>query len=114
MPKALITGITGQDGRYLAEFLRGRGYDIAGLVTGQNNPRSAVITEELPFVELVGRNLQDFSSPFSARRLSPWHGRRGRAAGDRCLRRRRGFPSEESRQARRTDAERAGNRGRKP
>jgi GDPmannose 4,6-dehydratase len=32
MPRALITGITGQDGSYLTELLQGRGYDIVGLV----------------------------------------------------------------------------------
>ena len=32
MPKALITGITGQDGSYLAEFLLGQGYDVVGMV----------------------------------------------------------------------------------
>jgi GDPmannose 4,6-dehydratase len=31
MPKALITGITGQDGSYLAEFLSSKGYEIHGL-----------------------------------------------------------------------------------
>jgi hypothetical protein len=31
MPKALITGITGQDGSYLAEFLKAKGYEIHGL-----------------------------------------------------------------------------------
>jgi GDPmannose 4,6-dehydratase len=31
MPKALITGITGQDGSYLAEFLLGKGYEVHGL-----------------------------------------------------------------------------------
>ena len=30
--KALITGITGQDGSYLAEFLLGKGYDVHGVV----------------------------------------------------------------------------------
>jgi len=30
--KALITGITGQDGSYLAEFLLGKGYDVYGLI----------------------------------------------------------------------------------
>jgi len=30
--KALITGITGQDGAYLAEFLLGKGYDVHGMV----------------------------------------------------------------------------------
>ena len=31
MPKALITGITGQDGSYLAEFLLEKGYDVIGM-----------------------------------------------------------------------------------
>ena len=30
--KALITGITGQDGSYLAEFLISRGYEVHGLI----------------------------------------------------------------------------------
>ncbi|MDR7555996.1 MAG: GDP-mannose 4,6-dehydratase [Armatimonadota bacterium] len=32
MPKALITGITGQDGSYLAEFLLARGYEVHGVI----------------------------------------------------------------------------------
>ena len=32
MPKALITGITGQDGSYLAEFLLARGYEVVGML----------------------------------------------------------------------------------
>jgi len=32
MPKALITGITGQDGSYLAEFLLEKGYQVIGMV----------------------------------------------------------------------------------
>lgn len=32
MPKAMITGITGQDGSYLAEFLLERGYEVIGMV----------------------------------------------------------------------------------
>ncbi len=32
MPKALITGITGQDGSYLAEFLFEQGYEVLGMV----------------------------------------------------------------------------------
>ena len=32
MKKALITGITGQDGSYLAELLRSKGYEVHGLV----------------------------------------------------------------------------------
>ena len=32
MKKALITGITGQDGSYLAEFLLEKGYDVHGVI----------------------------------------------------------------------------------
>jgi GDPmannose 4,6-dehydratase len=32
MKKALITGITGQDGSYLAELLLGKGYEVHGLI----------------------------------------------------------------------------------
>ena len=32
MKKALITGITGQDGSYLAEFLLSKGYEVHGIV----------------------------------------------------------------------------------
>lgn len=32
MKKALITGITGQDGSFLAEFLLGKGYDVHGTI----------------------------------------------------------------------------------
>jgi len=36
---ALITGITGQDGAYLSEFLLGKGYRVIGLVRSYLNPR---------------------------------------------------------------------------
>ena len=42
MKKALITGITGQDGSYLAEYLLARGYEVHGLV------RPNASTEEAP------------------------------------------------------------------
>jgi GDPmannose 4,6-dehydratase len=59
--RALITGITGQDGRYLAELLHGHGYRVFGLIRGQANPRAELIRDELPFVELVDGDLQDLS-----------------------------------------------------
>ena len=37
--RALITGITGQDGRHLSQFLTAKGYQVFGLVRGQNNPK---------------------------------------------------------------------------
>ena len=66
MARALITGITGQDGRYLAELLHTKGYEVFGLLKGQNNPRSDVLQVELPFVEVVSADLQDLSSLIAA------------------------------------------------
>jgi GDPmannose 4,6-dehydratase len=62
VPRALITGITGQDGQYLAELLHSKNYEVFGLVKGQNNPRIDLIQTEFPFVELVSADLQDLSS----------------------------------------------------
>ena len=53
MPRAFITGITGQDGQHLAEFLHGKGYEVFGMVKGQNNPRAHQLRDEFPYVELV-------------------------------------------------------------
>src|SRR3954447_24229409 len=64
--RALITGITGQDGRYLAEFLHDLGYNVFGLTTGQANPKAEMLREELPFVELISGDLQDFASLIAA------------------------------------------------
>jgi len=62
MPRALITGITGQDGQFLAEFLHAKGYQVFGLIKGQNNPRGERVQDELPYVELVPGDLQDLPS----------------------------------------------------
>ncbi|MBJ7397361.1 MAG: GDP-mannose 4,6-dehydratase [Ilumatobacteraceae bacterium] len=70
MARALITGITGQDGRHLAEFLHGKGYEVFGLVKGQNNPKAESIRDEFPFVQLVPGDLADFSSLVSALEMS--------------------------------------------
>ena len=66
MPKAFITGITGQDGQHLAEFLHTKGYEVFGLVKGQSNPRIASVLEEMPFIEAVPGDLADLPSLVSA------------------------------------------------
>src|SRR4051812_40266012 len=51
--RALITGVTGQDGSYLAEFLLGRGYDVIGMVRRSstvNFERIAHIQDRLTLV----------------------------------------------------------------
>ena len=72
MPRAFITGITGQDGQHLAEFLHEQGYDVYGMVKGQNNPKAAAVVEEMPFVELVAGDLADLPSLVAA---SSWSSR---------------------------------------
>ncbi|MCW2600297.1 MAG: GDP-mannose 4,6-dehydratase [Frankiales bacterium] len=62
MTSALITGITGQDGLYLAELLLAKGYDVYGLVRGQNNPKFELVRETLPDVKLLTGDLTDLSS----------------------------------------------------
>jgi len=66
MPKAFVTGITGQDGQHLAEFLHGQGYDVLGMVKGQNNPRAQQLADEFPYVELVSGDLADLPSLVAA------------------------------------------------
>lgn len=70
MPRAFITGITGQDGHHLAEFLHGQGYDVYGMVKGQNNPRATKLQEEMPFVELVPGDLADLPSLVAALQIA--------------------------------------------
>lgn len=66
MPRAFITGITGQDGQHLAEFLHAKGYEVFGMLKGQNNPRALQIRDEFPYVELVPGDLADLTSLVSA------------------------------------------------
>jgi GDPmannose 4,6-dehydratase len=65
MPRALITGLTGQDGSYLAEFLLDRGYEVIGLRrrTSQSNLDRI---RHLPDVPLEDGDLLDQSSLIGA------------------------------------------------
>ena len=54
--------MTGQDGMYLAELLHDKGYDVFGLVAGQNNPRVEKLQVTHPYVELISGNLLDLVS----------------------------------------------------
>ena len=70
MPKALITGITGQDGHHLTKFLLEKGYKIFGLVNGQRNFNEISFVEKFPEVQLIRGDLADFSSLISVMKLS--------------------------------------------
>jgi GDPmannose 4,6-dehydratase len=62
MPRAFITGITGQDGSYLSEHLLANGYEVYGLIRGQNNPKRQHIERTLPDVHIVEGDLLDQAS----------------------------------------------------
>ncbi len=70
MPRAFITGITGQDGQHLATFLHEQGYDVYGMVKGQSNPRIQAVVEEMPFIETVPGDLADLTSLVAALELA--------------------------------------------
>ncbi len=61
MPTALITGVTGQDGLYLSELLLSKGYDVYGLVRGQNNPKVEIV-QRVPGLRLLFGDLSDLPS----------------------------------------------------
>lgn len=67
MPKhALITGITGQDGSYLAEFLLQKGYAVYGLVRRSSTINFERIAHLQDRVELIPGDLLDQSSLLAA------------------------------------------------
>jgi GDPmannose 4,6-dehydratase len=59
MLRALITGCTGQDGSYLAEHLHKAGYEVWGLIRGQDNPRREWLEQLVPGIVLVPGDLID-------------------------------------------------------
>lgn len=68
--RALITGVTGQDGGHLAELLGREGYSVFGLVRGQRNPKRDAVEEEFPEVELIEGDLTDPTSLVRAVEIS--------------------------------------------
>jgi GDPmannose 4,6-dehydratase len=59
MPKALITGITGQDGSYLAEHLLAKGYEVIGVVRRTSHHSYERIDHLIPRVRIVAADLLD-------------------------------------------------------
>lgn len=62
MKSALITGITGQDGSYLAELLLDKGYEVYGLVRRLSTPNTSRIANIADKVVLLEGDLTDQSS----------------------------------------------------
>jgi len=68
LKKALITGITGQDGSYLAELLLGKGYEVHGVVrrVAIEDPKHRMwrLTGILDRLELHAASLESYPSLF--------------------------------------------------
>ena len=73
MRRALITGVTGQDGQHLAQLLHEKGYQVFGVVKGQNNPKLEMMRDEFPFVEIVPGDLADLPSLVKALEVAQPH-----------------------------------------
>jgi GDPmannose 4,6-dehydratase len=59
MPRALITGVTGQDGSYLAELLLAKGYEVVGMVRRTSHHSYERIEHLLDRIEIVAADLLD-------------------------------------------------------
>jgi GDPmannose 4,6-dehydratase len=59
MPKALITGVTGQDGSYLAELLLAKGYQVVGMVRRTSHHSFERLEHLLDRIEIVAADLLD-------------------------------------------------------
>ena len=59
MPRALITGITGQDGSYLAELLLDKGYDVVGMVRRSSTVNYERIAHIQGAIQFVNGDLLD-------------------------------------------------------
>jgi GDPmannose 4,6-dehydratase len=62
MKRALITGITGQDGPYLAEFLLSKGYEVSGTVRRLSTPNMENIKDIVDKIKLFSADLLDQGS----------------------------------------------------
>ena len=62
MKKALITGITGQDGHHLTKLLLSKGYQVHGVINGQRNSRLEEFKALFPEAILHNGDLTDLSS----------------------------------------------------
>jgi GDPmannose 4,6-dehydratase len=59
VPRALITGVTGQDGSYLAELLLSKGYEVVGVVRRTSHHSYERIEHLLDRIEVVAADLLD-------------------------------------------------------
>ena len=62
--KAIVTGITGQDGSYLAEFLLGKGYEVHGTCRSSSSPRYGHVAHLMDHIQLHQTDLTDEAALF--------------------------------------------------
>jgi len=62
MPTAIVTGVTGQDGSYLADFLLARGYQVVGMVRRSSTVTFGRIEHIQDDIEIIQGDLHDQSS----------------------------------------------------
>ena len=67
--RAFITGITGQDGSYLAELLLGKGYEVAGMVRRSSTVNFERISHLMDQIEFISGDLLDQLSIVEALKL---------------------------------------------
>ena len=72
--KALITGITGQDGSYLAEFLLTKGYEVCGMIRRSSSFNTGRIDH-------LYQDPHERGARLFARTCAACHGRQGRGDG---------------------------------
>ena len=70
MKRALITGVTGQDGSYLAEFLLDKGYKVYGLRRRTSTPNFENVEHIKDQIEWLSGDLNDMASLIEAVRAS--------------------------------------------
>ena len=66
MPRALITGITGQDGSYLAELLLAKDYEVHGLVRASSRPESGALA---PHASRITHHVADLTDTADLKRI---------------------------------------------
>lgn len=70
MPNALVTGVTGQDGSYLAELLLQKGYKVYGIVRRSSTLNFERIAHIQDSIELISADLLDVNSLINAVQVS--------------------------------------------
>ena len=76
MPRALITGITGQDGSYLTEWLLDKGYEVHGVVRRTSSLERSrlrhLYQDPTVFNQRLKLHYADLDDPTTLRRYGHW------------------------------------------